>query len=208
MVADESVLTELYQAQRAAYGEESASNMTWYAYLDLDCSDEETERLSEDYWEGDTTTYGGGHWETMSWSSSARGRWDFYGLAGGFLFLGLFLGFIFLMATVLIIYYKQISEGYEDKRRFEIMQKVGLSREEVRSAIRSQVLMVFFLPIVVAAIHIAFDFNMVEKLLTLFYLHNTALTALCTLGTLLVFFLVYGVVYLLTARTYYKIVER
>ncbi len=208
VVADESVLTELYQAQRAAYGEDSASNMTWYAYLDLDCSDEETERLSEDYWEGDTTSYGGGHWETMSWSSSARGRWDFYGLAGGFLFLGLFLGFIFLMATVLIIYYKQISEGYEDKRRFEIMQKVGLSRDEVRSAIRSQVLMVFFLPIVVAAIHIVFDFNMVEKLLTLFYLHNTALTALCTLGTLLVFFLVYGVVYLLTARTYYKIVER
>lgn len=208
VVADESVLTELYQAQRAAYGEDSASNMTWYAYLDLDCSDEETERLSEDYWEGDSTTYGGGHWETMSWNSSARGRWDFYGLAGGFLFLGLFLGFIFLMATVLIIYYKQISEGYEDKRRFEIMQKVGLSRDEVRSAIRSQVLMVFFLPIVVAAIHIAFDFNMVEKLLTLFYLHNTTLTALCTLGTLLVFFLVYGVVYLLTARTYYKIVER
>ena len=208
VVADESVLTELYQAQRAAYGADNASAMIWYAYLDLDCSDEETERLSEDYWEGDSTTYGGGHWETMSWNSSARGRWDFYGLAGGFLFLGLFLGFIFLMATVLIIYYKQISEGYEDKRRFEIMQKVGLSRDEVRSAIRSQVLMVFFLPIVVAAIHIAFDFNMVEKLLTLFYLHNTTLTALCTLGTLLVFFLVYGVVYLLTARTYYKIVER
>ena len=208
VVADESVLAEIYQAQRAAYGADNASAMIWYAYLDLDCSDEETERLSEDYWEGDTTTYGGGHWETMSWSSSAQGRWDFYGLAGGFLFLGLFLGFIFLMATVLIIYYKQISEGYEDKRRFEIMQKVGLSREEVRSAIRSQVLMVFFLPILVAAIHIAFDFNMVEKLLTLFYLHNTTLTALCTLGTLLVFFLVYGVVYLLTARTYYKIVER
>ena len=208
VVADESVLAEIYQAQRAAYGADNASAMIWYAYLDLDCSDEETERLSEDYWEGDSTTYGGGHWETMSWNSSARGRWDFYGLAGGFLFLGLFLGFIFLMATVLIIYYKQISEGYEDKRLFEIMQKVGLSLEEVRSAIRSQVLMVFFLPIVVAAIHIAFDFNMVEKLLTLFYLHNTTLTALCTLGTLLVFFLVYGVVYLLTARTYYKIVER
>ena len=140
----------------------------------------------------------------MSWTASGQGRANLYGLAGGFLFLGLFLGFIFLMATVLIIYYKQISEGYEDKRRFEIMQKVGLSREEVRAAIRGQVLMVFFLPILVAAVHITFDFNMVEKLLTLFYLHDT----LCTLGTLLVFFLVYGVVYLLTARTYYKIVER
>ena len=112
------------------------------------------------------------------------------------------------MATVLIIYYKQISEGYEDKARFEIMQKVGLSREEVRASIRSQVLMVFFLPIAVAAVHILFDFNMVEKLLTLFQVYNTTLTALCTLGTVLVFFLVYGAVYLLTARTYYKIVER
>lgn len=208
IVADESVLTELYQAQRAAYGEDEASLLDWYAYLDLDCSDEECQRLTEDYWEGNKTDYGAGRWEYMSWNSSGQGRSELYGLAGGFLFLGLFLGFIFLMATVLIIYYKQISEGYEDKRRFEIMQKVGLSREEVRTAIRSQVLMVFFLPIVVAAIHIAFDFNMVEKLLTLFYLHDTALTALCTLGTLLVFFLVYGVVYLLTARTYYKIVER
>lgn len=207
IVADESVLTEIYQAQLAAYGEE-ASLLDWYAYLDLDCSDEECQRLTEDYWEGNKTDYGAGRWEYMSWNSSSQGRSELYGLAGGFLFLGLFLGFIFLMATVLIIYYKQISEGYEDKRRFEIMQKVGLSREEVRTAIRSQVLMVFFLPIVVAAIHIAFDFNMVEKLLTLFYLHDTALTALCTLGTLLVFFLVYGVVYLLTARTYYKIVER
>ena len=207
IVADESVLTELYQAQLAAYGEE-ASLLDWYAYLDLDCSDEECQRLTEDYWEGNKTDYGAGRWEYMSWTASGQGRSELYGLAGGFLFLGLFLGFIFLMATVLIIYYKQISEGYEDKRRFEIMQKVGLSREEVRTAIRSQVLMVFFLPIVVAAIHIAFDFNMVEKLLTLFYLHDTTLTALCTLGTLLVFFLVYGVVYLLTARTYYKIVER
>ena len=208
IVADESVLTELYQAQRAAYGAGEASLMEWYAYLDLDCSDEEALRLSDDYWEGDPEDYGGGRWLHMSWTASGQGRANLYGLAGGFLFLGLFLGFIFLMATVLIIYYKQISEGYEDKRRFEIMQKVGLSREEVRAAIRGQVLMVFFLPILVAAVHIAFDFNMVEKLLTLFYLHDTALTALCTLGTLLVFFLVYGAVYLLTARTYYKIVER
>ena len=113
-----------------------------------------------------------------------------------------------MCSSDLIIYYKQISEGYEDKERFEIMQKVGLSRAEVKRSIHSQILMVFFLPIVVASIHIVFDFNMVEKLLTMFYIHNTALTALCTLGTVLVFFVAYGVVYLLTARTYYKIVER
>ena len=88
------------------------------------------------------------------------------------------------------------------------MQKVGLSHGEVKRSIHSQILMVFFLPIVVASIHIVFDFNMVEKLLTMFMIQNTMLTALCTLGTVLVFFVAYGAVYLLTARMYYKIVER
>ena len=144
----------------------------------------------------------------VSYTSKQDNAQEFYAMYGGFLFLGVFLGLLFLLATVLIIYYKQISEGYEDKERFEIMQKVGLSRAEVKRSIHSQILMVFFLPIVVASIHIAFDFNMVEKLLTLFYIHNTALTALCTLGTVLVFFIAYGIVYAMTARTYYKIVER
>lgn len=85
---------------------------------------------------------------------------------------------------------------------------MGLKSKEIELSIRGQILMVFFLPILVASVHILFDFNMVEKLLTLFGLHNTTLTALCTLGTVLVFFAVYGAVYLLTARTYYKIVER
>ena len=84
---------------------------------------------------------------------------------------------------------------------------MGLTRAEVRASIRSQVLMVFFLPIAVAAIHILFDFNMVVQLLELFSLRNVLLTALCTLDTVLVFFIVYGAVYLLTARTYYKIVS-
>ena len=87
------------------------------------------------------------------------------------------------------------------------MQKVGLSPTEVRRSIRSQILMVFFLPILVAAIHIAFDFNMVIQLLSLFSLTNVTLTALCTGGTLLVFCAVYAAVYGLTARTYYKIVS-
>ena len=126
---------------------------------------------------------------------------------GGFLFLGFFLGFVFLFATVLIIYYKQVSEGYEDNARFEIMRKVGLSEREARRAIRSQILTVFFMPILVAAIHIAFDFNLVVLLLRLFSLTNVKLTALCTLGTLLVFCAVYAVVYALTARSYYKIVR-
>ncbi len=132
---------------------------------------------------------------------------DIFGLAGGFLFLGVFLGLVFMMAAVLIIYYKQVSEGYEGQRRFDIMRKVGLSRREARRSIRSQILTVFFLPLIVAAVHIAFDFKLVLQLLTLFALRNTTLTALCTLGTLAAFCLIYALVYMLTARAYYKIVD-
>ena len=210
VVADTAALMELYEKQKEAYGEDS-SWMEWQASFSVDVTDEELRAVQQAYnqYVRDDAVFGGtGKWWSCGWTLRCDVEADAYGLAGGFLFLGIFLGTIFLMATVLIIYYKQISEGYEDKARFEIMQKVGLSREEVRASIRSQVLMVFFLPIAVAAIHILFDFNMVEKLLTLFQVYNTTLTALCTLGTVLVFFLVYGAVYLLTARTYYKIVER
>ena len=210
VVADTAALIELYEKQKEAYGEDS-SWMEWQASFSVDATDEELRAVQQaynQYVRDDAVFAGTGKWWSCGWTLRCDVEADAYGLAGGFLFLGIFLGTIFLMATVLIIYYKQISEGYEDKARFEIMQKVGLSREEVRASIRSQVLMVFFLPIAVAAIHILFDFNMVEKLLTLFQVYNTTLTALCTLGTVLVFFLVYGAVYLLTARTYYKIVER
>jgi putative ABC transport system permease protein len=111
------------------------------------------------------------------------------------------------MATVLSIYYKQISEGYDDKSRFEIMQKVGMSRGEIKKSIRSQVLTVFFLPIVTAAIHIAFAFKVITKLLALLNLTNVVLFAWCTLGTLLVFAVFYSIIYVMTAKVYYKIVR-
>ena len=210
VVADTAALMELYEKQKEAYGEDS-SWMEWQASFSVDVTDEELRAVQQAYnqYVRDDAVFGGtGKWWSCGWTLRCDVEADAYGLAGGFLFLGIFLGTIFLMATVLIIYYKQISEGYEDQRRYQIMQQVGMSPREVRASIRSQVLMVFFLPIAVAAIHILFDFNMVEKLLTLFQVYNTTLTALCTLGTVLVFFLVYGAVYLLTARTYYKIVER
>ncbi|QNL45024.1 FtsX-like permease family protein [Oscillibacter hominis] len=133
---------------------------------------------------------------------------DIYAMYGGFLFLGLFLGLLFLMATVLIIYYKQVSEGYEDRKRFEIMQQVGMSPREVRSSIRSQILIVFFLPLAMAGLHILAAFPMISKLLKLFQLTNTTLFALCTAGTLLAFCLIYALVYWATARTYYRIVQK
>ena len=208
---DMDAVHEIWAMQKAAYGEGDLSAMQWRAHLDLDCDEDAVRQLEDGYNEAvrDDGFYDGtGYFQRCFWKLRCDEKEEAYGLAGGFLFLGLFLGFIFLMATVLIIYYKQVSEGYEDKERFEIMQKVGLSRGEVKRSIHSQILMVFFMPVTVAAVHIAFDFNMVEKLLTLFMIRNTGLTVLCTLGTVLVFFAAYGAVYLLTARTYYKIVER
>lgn len=132
---------------------------------------------------------------------------EYYAMYGGFFFLGIFLGLLFIMATVLIIYYKQMSEGYEDAGRFRIMQQVGMSRHEVKTSIHSQIITVFFLPLVMAGIHIAFAFRMITRLLTLFGLYNVRLFALCCLGVFLVFALAYAVIYALTARAYYRIVH-
>ena len=133
---------------------------------------------------------------------------SYYADNGSLLFIGIFLGSLFLMGTAMIIYYKQISEGYEDQKRFEIMQKVGLSRREVRSSVRRQILMVFFLPLLMAMLHIAMAFPMIRRMLLLFGMTNTKLFIGCTAGTVLIFAVVYGLIYLMTARSYYHIVER
>ena len=133
---------------------------------------------------------------------------SYYADNGSLLFIGIFLGSLFLMGTAMIIYYKQISEGYEDQKRFEIMQKVGLSRREVRSSVRRQILMVFFLPLLMAMLHITMAFPMIRRLLLLFGMTNTKLFIGCTAGTVLIFAVVYGLIYLMTARSYYHIVER
>ena len=108
---------------------------------------------------------------------------SYYADNGSLLFIGIFLGSLFLMGTAMIIYYKQISEGYEDQKRFEIMQKVGLSRREVRSSVRRQILMVFFLPLLMAMLHITMAFPMIRRLLLLFGMTNTKLFIGCTAGT-------------------------
>ena len=133
---------------------------------------------------------------------------SYYADNGSLLFIGIFLGSFFLMGTAMIIYYKQISEGYEDQKRFEIMQKVGLSRREVRSSVRRQILMVFFLPLLMAMLHITMAFPMIRRMLLLFGMTNTKLFVGCTAGTVLIFAVVYGLIYLMTARSYYHIVER
>lgn len=202
VVPDRAALLELVA------GQENGSYV-WRGQYDFDASDEALAAMADDYFaassEGDGVD--AGYYDVLRIDLRSEAEQEVYGLSGGFLFLGVFLGIVFLMATVLIIYYKQVSEGYEDNARFEIMRKVGLSEREARRAIRSQILTVFFMPILVAAVHIAFDFNLVVLMLRLFSLANVKLTALCTLGTLLVFCAVYAVVYALTARSYYKIVR-
>ena len=133
---------------------------------------------------------------------------SYYADNGSLLFIGIFLGSLFLMGTAMIIYYKQISEGYEDQNRFEIMQKVGLSHREVRSSIRRQILMVFFLPLLMAMLHISMAFPLIRRMLLLFGMTNTKLFIGCTAGTVLIFALVYGLIYIMTAKSYYHIVER
>ena len=115
-------------------------------------------------------------------------------------------GVIFLMVTVMIIFYKQISEGYEDKQRYEIMKKVGMSNLEVRVSIRSQVRIVFFLPLVTAAIHTIAAFPMMTKLLQILNLTNKPLFAGCLLATFVVFAIIYYIVFKITSRSYYRIV--
>ncbi len=144
---------------------------------------------------------------TVYIASAVSNRQDFLMVYGGLFFIGIFLGTLFLMATVLIIYYKQISEGYDDKARFEIMQKVGMSKDEIRKTIRSQILMVFFLPLATTVVHIAFAFPMITKLLGVFNLRNVPLFMSSTAVTIIVFAVIYAMVYSITARAYYKIVE-
>lgn len=134
-------------------------------------------------------------------------RSSFYELYGGLFFIGIYLGSMFIMATVLIIYYKQISEGYDDRERYQIMQKVGMSKKEVKRSIRSQVLSVFFLPLVVAVIHVAVAFKVMTKILGVLNLTNVSLFAVCTIITIAVFAAFYIIVYSITAKEYYRIVN-
>ena len=202
VVADDAAMEAVYQ-QQMLDGGGLASNIYWEYSLDFDgVSKEEMLQLYQTLRSSVLSDTGD---NTLSCRDAQEV--DFYSLYGSFLFLGLFLGALFLMATVLIIYYKQISEGYEDKERFAIMEKVGMSQQQVRTAIRSQVRMVFFLPLLGAIIHLAASFKMISKLMSALGLQNIPLFALCCAGTVAAFAVGYFIIYHLTARTYYKIVR-
>ena len=135
-------------------------------------------------------------------------RSDFAGTFGGLFFLGVILSLVFGCAAVLIIYYKQLSEGYEDAGRFEIMQKVGMTKQEIRRSINSQLLTVFFLPLLFAGLHLCFAFPFIRKILYMFSFYNTSFLIWTTVISFLVFALLYALVYKKTSNTYYKIVSK
>ena len=182
----------------------------WYYNFDLSCGDEEQIKIQNEIeekinalaeQESDSIFFG------VSTDSRAASRADYQALYGGLFFLGILLGVVFILGMVLIIYYKQITEGYEDQDRFQILMKVGMTPKEVRQTINSQVMTVFFLPLVVAGIHTAFAFPMIEKMVQLLAFTDRKFLILVTVCSYLVFALFYIIVYLVTSKQYYKIVS-
>ena len=203
IVADDSVMEHIYNEQKQIYGENS-SDITVEMLFDLSGTDEQKTAVTDTLYKNLKTQLKGGIdiEDKVSLTKTLRG------FDSGFLFLGVFLGLTFAIATVLIIYYKQISEGYDDKKRFEIMQNVGMSREEIKKNTDSQVIWVFFLPLAVSCLHLLGSSKMMIKILVLFgVMQNSVfiISALCTVG---VFALIYSLVYLKTSGIYEKIVEK
>lgn len=181
----------------------------WVYNFDTSKTDEENMALNRElrdflYGSEPFAAYG---LDYVSCESLAEEKEGFYSLYGGLFYLGILLSIVFLFAAVLIIYYKQISEGYEDQRRFEIMQRVGMTKKEIRRSINSQLLTVFFLPLLFAGMHLAFAFPMIRRLLMLFNLTNVLLFAGVTVGCFLLFALFYALVYRITSGAYYGIVS-
>ena len=189
-------------------GNQMLSTEYYYGYdYDASLSDEEAIRIYNDQTNalGDTFiadqdgySYSGG--------CMAAEKDDFFATFGGLFFLGIVLSIVFIFAAAMIIYYKQISEGYEDQSRFAIMQKVGMTKTDIKKSINSQVLTVFFAPLIFAGLHLGFAFPLVWKMLQLFSLHNLSLVIWITVGAFVVFGIFYALIYKATASAYYSIV--
>ena len=202
VVLADDVFDTLYQKISDAYGYDMQINE--YYGFDVSADKEAQLKLSDYMWQA-VQEQG---IDSIDIECRESSRSDFVGIYGGMFMLGVFLGTLFIMAMVLIIYYKQISEGYEDRKQFEIMQKVGMSQQEVKKVIRSQILMVFFLPLVAAGVHMAVAFPMIQNLLKALNMNNMELYRNCTIGVYLGFAVLYILIYSLTAKAYYRIVKR
>ncbi len=146
-------------------------------------------------------------YKTVYLASQEFERESFNSLFGAVFYIGIILSIVFITAAVLIIYYKQISEGYEDQSRFEIMQKVGMTKKEIRKSINSQLLTVFFLPLIIAFIHLVFAFPIICRLLLTVSINNVVLFAITTVSSFIVFAVFYMIIYKITSNSYYRIVS-
>lgn len=208
VVKDTKVIEQIEQGEREIYGE-NASDIIRYYDLDLNCDENRQIEVEKVLWKEITKAQSeDASFPEVFISCRAAVRSDYYGVYGGLFFLGVILGTVFIFGMVLIIYYKQISEGYEDQKRFEILMKVGMSRKEVRKSINSQVLTVFFMPLIVAGIHVLFAFPLISKTVALMTgIEQDRLLFSVTAVCFVVFAVFYLLVYLLTSREYYKIVS-
>ena len=191
-------------------GSEQSISPHWFYGFDLNCDDETQKSIAQDLQQelrDMEISAGDEEFFHVLLEAAAQERADTYGLYGGMFFLGILLGVVFILAAVLIIYYKQICEGYEDQARFDIMQKVGMTKVEIRRSINSQVLTVFFAPLLLAGVHLAFAFPLIRKLLLLLGLTNVWLFAGVTVVCFVAFALFYVLIYRLTSRSYFRIVS-
>lgn len=208
IVPDEAVMDQFEAAQRAVYGENASSEKLCYAF-DTDLSEEgQVSLVSELQNNISTLQLQDEQFPMVNVNARAVSKSDDYALYGGLFFLGILLGSVFIFGMILIIYYKQITEGYEDQGRFSILMKVGMTRKEVRQSINSQVMTVFFLPLAMAGMHTAFSFPIIRKILKMFAMNDEKLLILVMICCYLAFAVFYAAVYLLTSREYYKIVSR
>lgn len=207
-VKDEAVIKELYGLQLGIYGQYHSMMHDYYGF-DLDCDEDKQIEINSEIFESIKKLKAENPviWSGVSLNCAAGDKADLYAMYGGLFFLGILLGSVFIAAAVLIMYYKQISECFEDKSKFEILQKVGMTKDEIRRSINSQVLTVFFAPLAAAGIHMAFAFGIVSRLLTLFGLTDAGLFAAVTLCCFMLFGILYTAVYLITSGSYYKIVS-
>ncbi|WP_124098418.1 ABC transporter permease [Ruminococcus sp. Marseille-P6503] len=207
-VSDMKKIDEIDSFQKKMYGE-NASILEDYYGFDLDCGEEAEIRVTKDIEKKISSLESKDKaFPNVSIEGLAEKKQSFYSMFGGLFFLGILLSIVFIFAAVLIMYYKQITEGYEDAERFEIMQKVGMTKREIRRSINSQILTVFFAPLLMAGLHIGFAFPILAKLLKLFGLFNTPLLIGVTAGAFAVFAVFYALVYKITSRSYYRIVSK
>ena len=205
-VPDLELQTEMISEQ----SENTIGNINRFVGYDLDATDQQqTDVFNEIYdWLRTSQVNSADSSMYVYVEGVANEKFEFFGLYGGLFFLGIILGIVFIFAAVLIMYYKQVSEGYEDQSRFEIMQKVGMTKREIKKSINSQMLTVFFMPLIAAGVHLAFAFPMIYKMLILFGLVNKVFLIMVTVGCFLLFALLYMLVYKITSRAYYSIVSR